>query len=193
MEMIVGWGCASDFSQIRLSSSNVAVGVRPQHFFASVKIGCYIPRGLHVSTRMKVAFGCYLLVVISMTAWGVDFMLRDEFTPYHSVAVGMPWAEVPRQFQVLILALIKLAGGLWITIAACILVLLFKPFRRREPWALWAVPVLIVIELVAPIPAMAYVVFNTPAKPPLLITLVFVGICFIGMAMSLTEKSDRGI
>lgn len=47
--------------------------------------------------------------------------------PYHADAVGMRWSEVPRPFQILTLALLKLAGGAWLTVAAAELVLLLGP------------------------------------------------------------------
>lgn len=54
-----------------------------------------------MTTRMKAAFWFYLAMLVALTAWGVSFVLRSEFTAYHSVAIGMPWSEVPPNFQIL--------------------------------------------------------------------------------------------
>lgn len=64
-----------------------------------------------MSIRMKLAFSCYFLSGVLLVGFGLVYMFRAEFMPYHAVAVGMSWAEVPPQFQVLILALMKGVGA----------------------------------------------------------------------------------
>jgi hypothetical protein len=56
-----------------------------------------------MSRRMKIAFGCHLLATLILATFGLIYLFRPEFMPYHAVAVGMPWAEVSPSFQVLIL------------------------------------------------------------------------------------------
>jgi hypothetical protein len=41
---------------------------------------------------MKVAFWSYALGTLIVTAFGIVYLVRPEFMPYHSVAVGLPWA-----------------------------------------------------------------------------------------------------
>src|SRR5688572_29902816 len=119
-----------------------------------------------MSTRTRIAFWCYLVAIAGLGAWGVVFLLRSEFMPYHAVAVGMPWAEVPPPFQVVILAVYKLAGEAWVVIALALLVLLFGPFRQGATWARRAIPALILIHGIGVINAMAYITLNSPAMPP---------------------------
>jgi hypothetical protein len=124
-----------------------------------------------MTNRLRFAFWCYVFLLVSLAAWGIGFLLRSEFTSYHSVAVGLPWSEVPRNFQILILALIKLAGGLWVAFTLCVSVILLVPFRQGARWALWAVPLLLIAQYCAPMPAMALVTLNTPATPPWVLAL----------------------
>ena len=50
-------------------------------------------RGVRMSNRMKLAFGCHLLAVLVLAAFAVTYLFRSEFMPYHAVAVGMPTAR----------------------------------------------------------------------------------------------------
>jgi len=73
---------------------------------------------------MKVAFWLYVVgAVLPGFVFGAIYLFRGEFMPYHAVAVGMAWSEVPHPFQILTLALLKGVGGLWITLAVAQLVL----------------------------------------------------------------------
>ena len=144
-----------------------------------------------MTTRMKFAFWIYLLLMITGAAWGIGFLLRSEFTPYHGAAAGVPWSEVPVNFQIVILALTKLAGGLWVACTLCIFVLLFVPFRQGARWALWTVPLLVLALCVAPVPAMIHITTNTPATPPWTLTMGCIVVTLLALFVSVTEK--RGV
>jgi len=45
------------------------------------------------------------------------YLFRSEFMPYHAIAVGKDWADVAPEFQVLILALMRVSGGGWLGVA----------------------------------------------------------------------------
>lgn len=64
-----------------------------------------------MSVRMKIAFVFHMLATILLVCFGVTYLLRTEFMPYHSVAVGMAWEQVLPPFRVLILALMRAFGG----------------------------------------------------------------------------------
>ena len=63
-----------------------------------------------MSGRVKVAFGCHLLVILGIGIIGLIYLFRTEFMPYHAVAVGHSWKEVDSAFQILLLALIRAFG-----------------------------------------------------------------------------------
>src|SRR5881398_1226828 len=93
-----------------------------------------------MSTRMKVAFGCYAAAYLLFAAFAAIYLLRPRFMPYHAVAVGMQWEEVGRPFQILILGLMRVVGGGLLGAAFIGAVLLVWPFRQGAPWARWAIP-----------------------------------------------------
>ena len=141
-----------------------------------------------MTARTKIAFWCYVLLLIAVAGWGMNFLLRSEFTDYHSVAVGMSWSEVPSSLQVLILACLKLAGGLWIAFCLAVLLILLLPFRQGVRWALWAVPLLLVAQFLAPVPAMTLVIMNTPATPPWMASTFGILVSLFGLLVSVTGK-----
>jgi hypothetical protein len=141
-----------------------------------------------MSARLKFAFWTYLLLMLAGAAWGIGFLFRSEFTSYHGAAAGVPWSEVPPNFRFVILALTKLAGGLWVAFTLCIFVLLFVPFRRGARWAVWAVPLLMLGQYVAPMPAMIHLTVNTPAQPPWVLTIGCIVVTVVALVVSVSGK-----
>lgn len=141
-----------------------------------------------MSPRMKFAFWIYFVLMVAGAAWGVGFLFRSEFTSYHGAAAGVPWSEVPFNFQIVILALTKLAGGLWVAFTLCIFVLLFLPFRQGARWAVWAVPLLMLAQYLAPMPAMIHLTTNSPAMPPWALTCGCIVATLVALLVSVTGK-----
>jgi hypothetical protein len=142
-----------------------------------------------VSTRNKIAFWCYVVALVGPGVFGVMFLLRSDFMPYHADAVGMPWSEVSAPFQILIMALLKLAGGSWITVAVAEFVLLLIPFRQGARWALWAVPSLALLHYAGVCNAMAHVTLNTTATPPWGATIASIAFVLLGAALSIPGQT----
>ena len=139
-----------------------------------------------MTPRIKFAFWIYLILSLAGAAWGVGFLLRSEFTPYHGAAAGMHWSEVPANFQTVILAMTKLAGGLWVASALCVLVLLLIPFRQGARWAFWAVPLLMLAQYVAPMPAMMHLTANSPSTPPWALTTGCIIVTLVALVVSIS-------
>jgi len=138
--------------------------------------------------KMKLSFVCYLLSIFILAAFGVSYLLRSEFMPYHSVAVGMPWSEVSPSFQILILALMKALGGMCLAVALSEFILLYLPFRQGVVWVRWLIPSVGLISCSATLYAMIYVASNTAASPPIGIVLVAVVLLVSGLIISMLSK-----
>jgi hypothetical protein len=149
--------------------------------------------------RQKLAFVCYLLQLPPLFAFGVIYLTRSTFMPYHAIAVGQSWVEVDPAFQILILALMRVAGGGFLAAAGAMAILLFKPFRQGRWWAYWAIPVIGLFSNLSSLYATAYVTWNTPASPPWIAAGLGVLLLCIGFILSWPsmvkekrEKSDNG-
>lgn len=144
-----------------------------------------------MNTRMKVAFGCYFLVGLLLVGFGFVYLFRAEFMPYHSVAVDMPWSEVPVRFQVLILALMKALGGTCVALALALYIVLFVPFRQGARWALWAMPLFGLVQSAGSFYAMSHVALNTSASPPFWAPTAGVVLSIVAFVLSVSGSNRR--
>ena len=143
--------------------------------------------------KLKVAFGCYFLAGLLLIGFGVVYLFRQEFMPYHSVAVGLTWADVPPSLQILMLALMKAVGGTTIAVAVAVYIVLLVPFREGARWALWAVPTLGLVESAAAFYPMSYVALNTTASPPLWAPATGVLLNVVALVLSLSASKKTGV
>lgn len=110
-----------------------------------------------------------------MLIMGFIYLFKSEFMPYHAIAVGAEWSQVPQGFQVLILALMKATSGGFL---ACALSIIYLELKFIELKQAWISNVILLIGILVPILtlyATLYVRFNSTAKPPSL---------FLGMGMA---------
>jgi hypothetical protein len=57
--------------------------------------------------------------------------------PYHATVLGKPWASLELRLQLIILGMLKVAGGGLLGYGVALLWLLL-PLQRQEAWAVWA-------------------------------------------------------
>ncbi len=86
--------------------------------------------------------------------------------PYHAEALGRRWTEVDPALQILLKALMEVAGAGWIGIGVATLVLVAVPMRRGERWGRLLIPALFLIFYVPTLLATLAVLNQTPAAPP---------------------------
>jgi hypothetical protein len=141
-----------------------------------------------MNMRMKIAFGCHLLVTLFLVVSGMTYLIRQEFMPYHSVAVGMPWAEVNPAFQALILGFMRGFGGAAIAVAVLLSILLFGPFRQGAVWARWAIPAGGLVIFLLGLYAISVVQLNTPAEMPWIALVTCVLLLVAGLALSVLSQ-----
>jgi len=141
-----------------------------------------------MNTRMKVAFWCYALGTLIVTAFGIVYLVRPEFMPYHSVAVGLPWTAVDPSFQVLILALMRAVGSACLALAILEWILLLIPFRQGARWATWTIAASGLVMCAGSLYAMLLVALNTPASPPWMGPVVGAALLVAGLMLSLEQR-----
>lgn len=138
--------------------------------------------------KIKIAFYSYLIANIMFLSAGAIYLIKDSFMPYHSVAIGLAWSEVPQEFQIVLLALMRAFGGASVAFCFAIAIILFIPFRQQKDWAIWAVPGLLFIQTAGSTYAMLHVATNTGAQPPLWAIAAGLVPFFIGLFCTILEK-----
>ena len=88
-----------------------------------------------MSTLSLISFISYSLVALVSILFGLIYLIRNEFMPYHSKAIGSSWSDVERNLQVLIIALMRAAGGGFLATGLAILILLIVPWRAGDTWS----------------------------------------------------------
>lgn len=138
-----------------------------------------------MSATITIAFACNLAAVLLLAAFGITYLTRREFMPYHAVALGKSWAEVGPPVRVLVLALMKALGGLCLTVALLQLALLLLPFRQGVAWSLWVVPAAGLSVSAASLYGMSLVARDTPASPPWILPVIGGALSTAGLGLSL--------
>ena len=135
---------------------------------------------------MKVAAVCYILAIVLMATFGSVYLFRSEFMPYHADAIGTNWESIDRTIQVLILALMRVAGGGWLAASLSIAILLRVQFQKGLRWIRWVIPAVGLTVSLPTLYATYYVAINTPANPPWFAALLGVVLLLVGFAASLS-------
>lgn len=109
---------------------------------------------------------CYGASAVASVFMGMLYLLSPEFMPYHAAAVGMEWNQVDAELQILLLALIRVAGGAFLCVAVAVTFLLWYPFRQNMTWSRMALPLIILVVYMPTLWATASVTLHTPATAP---------------------------
>lgn len=117
-------------------------------------------------TLRIIALILYSLSLLSGMVYGVVYLMRDRFMPYHRAALGRPWEELDLPTRTLLLALMKTAGGGALGCAVTGAFVLAGPFIAGERWANWALLATILCSFVPAVYATFLVHAKTGANTP---------------------------
>jgi len=134
-----------------------------------------------MTTAAAVALAFDLGGVFLIAVFGVIYLTRRQFMPYHAVAVGKQWLELDPPVRVLLLALMRASGGLCIAVTFLELVLLYVAGWHGARWALYAAAVGGLLVTAAFVAGMTLVTRNTQAKPPWIVAVVGGSFFVIGL------------
>jgi len=127
------------------------------------------------------------LVAAGMLVFGVIYLTKNSFMPYHSEAISMEWNEINHTSQILILALMRTVGGGFLVCSISIFFLQYKFSSERLSW----IPVLILIIGIITESTILYatliVRLNSPGNPPT--SMAIIGIVSLIVAYILNQLS----
>ncbi|MBN1429585.1 MAG: hypothetical protein JXB07_14540 [Anaerolineae bacterium] len=131
------------------------------------------------------AFVVYALSVLLFCVFGIFYLVRSQFMPYHQEAVGKPWHQLDSRLQALLIGLMRTAGGGLLATGVAIAILLLTPFRAGEPWAKYAIPVIGLVGAIPSLYATMMVRSRTQAHSPVAASAAGVGLLVLGFVLSL--------
>ena len=86
-----------------------------------------------MSVLLSIAFIFHLLAILTTLGFGLTYLLRRQFMPYHGVALEREWDALPHALQTLVLALMRaVAGGALATALLSTVILSLPPPTTSE-------------------------------------------------------------
>lgn len=128
---------------------------------------------------------CYGTVASISLVFGIIYLTRSQFMPYHSLALGKPWSEVEPNIQILILALMRVAGAGFIATAIAVTIILCFPFKAGEQWAIYGLFSICACTSVGSSYATFLVQNQTPGNPPFKLSLGTIILTIVGFFCSI--------
>ncbi len=118
--------------------------------------------------KVKLLSAILHIVVAFITAgMGVRFLTATEYFSYHSQASGMAWGDVSSGLRIVYLAVFKVCGAGFLTVALSLLLMIIFPFAKyNNRWSYFAIPICGSLFWSIVLAATLYVSFTTQAIAP---------------------------
>ena len=136
-------------------------------------------------TTTLISFISYSCVATISIVLGLIYLLKNQFMPYHSKALGLSWSELEANMQVLIIALMRATGGGLIASGIAMLILLLIPWKKGDMWSLYAIPAINLCVSLGALYAMLLVKRKTPGTPPIILSLLAIVLTLVGFVLSI--------
>ncbi len=134
---------------------------------------------------LKISFSCYSITAIVSIIFGIIYLTRSEFMPYHAVALEREWTELDIKTQTLILALMRVAGGGFLATGMAVILLIYLYIKTTEEWIIFIIPTIGFVTSLSSLYATLLVKNRTPGLPPVNLTLLSIGLMLTGFILSL--------
>ncbi|MCX6277840.1 MAG: hypothetical protein NT004_07070 [Bacteroidetes bacterium] len=103
---------------------------------------------------------------IILLGFGLVYLLRNSFMPYHSEAISLEWGKVEPATQFLFLAFMRAISGGFIATAVAIIFLQYKLQVNKLSWIPLLILTLGTISMLCTLYAIMIVSVHTPGRPP---------------------------
>ena len=135
---------------------------------------------------MKNITGClttYAAALI-LLGFGLTYLLRNSFMPYHSEAISLEWEKVEPATQFLFLALMRATSGGFISTAVAIIFLQYKLQIHKLSWIPLLILILGTISMACSLYAIITVIGHTPGRPPVFTDLLGEVLLIVGFVFN---------
>ena len=131
---------------------------------------------------MNVTISTILTISASVFSlfFGLVYLIRPFFMTYHGIAVHKKWNQLDREFQVLILALMRCASGGLIAGGIAMIILQIEFIRSHAPWIALTILIIGGVLTVGSLYAILLVRTKTKGRPPLVAVMLFFLILLTG-------------
>ena len=134
---------------------------------------------------LNLALAAVLLVALGAILFGVRYMRRDAYLPYHATVAGRSFADLDPGVKIIILGMLKIIGSGFVTLGLALMWLCFA-LHGGAGWAPWA---MLSVSAVALGPMLYVAVqlraFRPEAQTPVRPTLAMMVLIVAGVGLSL--------
>jgi hypothetical protein len=127
---------------------------------------------------------CDSCAMIFSFVFGVIYLTRPRYMPYHRDALGMEWNGLDARLQTLLIAFMRVVGGGFISAAMSLLFLLILMCRSGEEWLKYAILIVGFSTAVPTLYATILLKRNTPTSPPVGFSVLSVLLLLLGFGFS---------
>ncbi|MCX2901050.1 hypothetical protein [Pseudomonas mandelii] len=135
------------------------------------------------------ALASYSLVFLIVVTFALVYLRRSDFLPYHSIATARTWDQLDSRMQLLIMALIKVAGWAWLALAIAGFSLLYLLFTGNAAVTqLVMFQVFCLVAVTPPVAIAIYVRNKTAAPTPIRSGSLVVVLTLLGFTFALLSE-----
>ena len=133
---------------------------------------------------MFVAFLSYTIAALLSVVFGVIYLVRSQFMPYHQDALCLSWQQLDQHLHVVLIRLMRAAGGGLLATGISTAVLALIAFRVGQPWAQYAIPVIGLVVAVPSLYATILMRCRTLKDTAIAASAMAVGLLVLGFILS---------
>lgn len=140
----------------------------------------------------KISLALFAIVGVIHIIFGVIYITADEFMAYHSQALMISWSDLNFNYQILILALLKLAGVGGLIAGIVNLTLVVHTLKNSHTKLVWLILVPSCMFQFTTNFVVYSVYINTPGEPPLLaVSFGSVVLCIAGILLIIDKMLKK--
>jgi len=152
---------------------------------ASRRGGTVFSFGILEAGMLNLAIAPLVIAGLAGLLFGVRYMRREAYLPYHAAVAGKAWSELDPGVQIVILCMLRLIGGGFATFGVTILWLCYA-LHEGVRWAPWAILTVSIFALGPTVYVAAKLrAFRPDANTPVRPTLMLIALILVGVGLSL--------
>ena len=138
-----------------------------------------------MSVPTIVAVICFSVVIVIGTVFAFLYLFRRKFMPYHADAVEKSWNDLDQKTRVLIIALMRVAGGGWMASSIAIGIWMYVFILEGEQLASLAMTITGLAVCIPTLLATLIVKRRTKANPPVFAVLIAIVLLLAGLSAAM--------
>jgi hypothetical protein len=131
---------------------------------------------------------CFSIVILIGMVFAILYLFRRKFMPYHADAVEKSWNDLDDKNRILIIALMRVAGGGWMASSVAIGILMYFYILQGDQLASLAMAITGLAVSIPTLGATLIVKRRTKANPPVFVVVFAILLLLAGLLVALMTE-----